>query len=169
LTTFRRSNLVFKSIALVLACLFFVNDLVWAIPDYSRANPSNKTTLAAESRFNRITPFFDKHEPNFRNMAGFVDAAITLKRLIIDAPLVNDLNVARAINKLNATTFKDGAVRIEKMEDRELAGNKYKCVVFNFDGGRRTVDAFFLKGYSKLHPEKQAALRKELSSRLSRP
>ena len=155
-----RYSVLFKAIAIVLVCLFAVNDDAWAQPTASYS-PSN-STLAAQSSFNRITPFFKKNGLDFKNRAGLIYAVGRLNGLFTDQNF-NNVEIRRAINKLNSQIFRDGTVRIdETIQDRKLIGKEYKCVTFNFVKDEKIVEVLFLKDYDKLPTEKQAELRKEL-------
>ncbi len=141
MTIFRRSNLLFKSIATALVCLFFVNDLAWAIPGYKLTNPPNKATLAPESRFN---PFFEKYGLDFKHMAAVTYAAARLNEVVTNNPL-KGLLIEREINRLNRL-FPDGTVKIgQGLRPRNFKGKEYKSAIFDFVKEGKRFDLLFLE------------------------
>lgn len=154
-----RYRVLYKAIALAIVCLFLVNDIAWA-QNYSNYHPSN-TTLAAQSSFNRITPFFEEHGLEFKNRAGLICVAIRLNKLFNKQNL-DDVEISRAINRLNSQVFSDKAVRIdESIQKRKLIGNDYSCVIFNFEKDGRIIEALFLREAFKILAGKE--LPQELS------
>jgi signal transduction histidine kinase/radical SAM superfamily enzyme YgiQ (UPF0313 family) len=151
-----------KIISTLLVCLFLLNDISWAIPQ-GYSSPE-QATLAIESQFNRITPFFKANELNFEDRADFLYAAVKLKKLFIDEKF-DEFKIQRTINKLNAQLSSIGKIKIEEgIQDCNLNGYEYRSIIFDFvnDGKVTQIEAFFLKGYGNLPAEKQAQLRKEL-------
>ena len=66
-----------KIIAIVIVCLFLVNDIIWADPKSFVSARSD--TLAVESRFK---PFSEKHGLNFQNTVKVALIATKLKGFV---------------------------------------------------------------------------------------
>ena len=140
-----RSNLIFKSISLVLVCAFLASDISWAAPsDY---NHPQQSTLAPELR---LKPFSIKHGLDFNNVFAASYMAAELRKLFL-------AGTARPgqIISLNKRRFPNGEVEINPdMEEGTLSsGNKWALAEFNFKNESKRIKVLLLKDYTDLTPQ----------------
>ncbi|MDD5427995.1 MAG: hypothetical protein PHI58_02030, partial [Candidatus Omnitrophica bacterium] len=127
---------LFKAIAAILLCAFLLSDIAWAMPQ--GRDPSIHATLATESRFNRITDFFNGNRLDFKMRADVLYAAVRLRELILGQGALNEdkvIAIKREINTLNRR-FPGGAAKISEdvklYKELESSGRKYHSVTFEF-------------------------------------
>jgi len=78
----KKSNILLKAVALMVACVFFADTITYAAPSYS-----NATNLAPELR---LRPFLAKNGLEFVNQFAVATAAAQLR----------DINSTRGIRKI---------------------------------------------------------------------
>lgn len=145
-----RHSLWLKTMAMVVVCLFLVNDIMYAQPDLA------KSTLSPQSR---LKPFFEKHGLELQNIATIIMAASELKGLVIDKKVREGAIYTKieALNKL----FQNGEVEIEKKilsDVFKCSGKEYKYAVFHFKKEKKTFNILFFEDHTALTPAELAEL-----------
>lgn len=126
----KRHSLFHKAIAVVVVCLFLVNDLAFA---------AQSSTLAPELR---LKPFIAKHLGEFKDVVAISEIACGLRNLIRERK-VREGDVARLNNKLQKHE-----VSIEDFIDNGgvlPSGKKYALATFNFKKDGKKIQALFFK------------------------
>ena len=78
----------FKVIALLVVCLFFINNLAWAYPDF-KLQPNNTHTLQAQSTF---TPVLDLVDDEYRGQAE--KEMQLIRKMVMRGEEFQDINAA---------------------------------------------------------------------------
>jgi len=142
-----KHSICFRTIALILVCLFLVNDLSWAAPSY---NSSFQTTLAPELR---LKPFFEKHGLDFKNIFSVYLVAAELRNLAT-AKEVRDSRIVK-LNRI----FQNGEIEIEKDVGKdkfietyylECTGRKCRYAILNFKKDNAKIKILFPENPSTL-------------------
>ncbi len=151
---FRYSVLV-KAIALAVACLFIINDIVWA-QDFSVS--SSKSTLAPQLR---LKPFFDKY--GIRDGFSMNYAVAELRNLFTSGGLFIGENVREGnIKRLNIRHFPKGKIEIgTNLEKGSLSsGREWAIATFKFNEEKKQLKVLLLKDYANFSPKDLEELRK---------
>lgn len=138
----RNHSILFKSISIVLVCLFAVSDIAWAQPSSFSASNSN---LAPELRFKT---FSENHDLEFHNVVNAAYAAVELRNLFKERP-IRESDIVR----LNGKYFHSGDVKIDtniRQEGLKLAsGRRYAIITVKFAKDKK-VDILLLEDYTNL-------------------
>ena len=140
-----RYTLLFRAIALVMACLFLANDIAWTDPSaFSRSTQT--ATLAPESRLN---PFITRHLPAFQDRVALICAVGKLKKLVNDVE-VRESHISR-LNKELRASLRNEAIEIRMPEQLHKlpSGIRYALVEFNFKNHGQKIQALFIKNYTE--------------------
>lgn len=139
-------NLLFRPIAIVLACLFLADSTFCAEISAPFSVSATKSTLAAESR---VKPFLDANALDIKNVFAVAYAAGRLRELLIGSHVPDD-RITTEINRLNRF-FPYGAVKIQEgIKDGalETTGRAYKYAVFEFGESKKPIHALFFPDYT---------------------
>ncbi|MCX5678373.1 MAG: ARMT1-like domain-containing protein [Candidatus Omnitrophica bacterium] len=136
-------SILFRAIALFVACLFLANDISWAVPSSYSNYLETTTTLAVESR---LKPFFEKHGLDFQNMFSVYCVTAELRNLIMkrevrDSDIVRlNRNLPQDEIQIERETVKSKFIKAASFES---TGKDYKYAILNFKkSGKRIKMAF---------------------------
>jgi len=137
-------SILFKTIVIIVVCLFLVNDIVWANPS-RLSDSSQNATLAPELRLN---PFFDKHLPNFQDRMALIYATGELRNLVRSGE-VREGHIVRLNNELRERLQSeaveiDGVVKAGSL----TSGKQYTIAVFNFKEDGKKIEVLVFKDYT---------------------
>jgi len=136
-----RYTILFKAIALTLACLMLANDIAWSDPSGPTRYPQS-ATLAAESR---LKPFFEKHDLEFKNLATVISATIKLRNLF-RAGEVRESHIVRLNSELREKLRGDAIEIGTAIETGKLAsGKRYSTAVLSFKKENKKISVLFLR------------------------
>ncbi|MDO8525206.1 MAG: hypothetical protein Q7S07_01805, partial [Candidatus Omnitrophota bacterium] len=158
----RRSNLIFKSIAALIACAFLINDLAFAADIYNKTSP-DQSTLAP---YLRLKPFFTANDLDFKNIFALYCAADSLKKIAFNKE-ATDGDVAR-LNKslLQSSNGEIGIVKDtgkDNFIETEYIGNtekrcRYAVIEFKKAKGRPRIKVQFTDDPDKLNEDELRGL-----------
>jgi glyoxylase-like metal-dependent hydrolase (beta-lactamase superfamily II) len=137
-----KSNILLKSVVLMVSCVFFIDAAAYAAP-----TQFNATTLAAESR---LKPFFQERGLEFMNRFAVHVAAARLR----------ELNSTRGIRKSDVMNLNKGFVNDAVYIDPEIrtsrlktTGRVYKYATFYFGQEKKPIEVRFIKDHKNLTNE----------------
>ena len=159
----KKSNILLKAVALVVACVFFVDTISYAAPSIRTA-----TNLAAESRFkpfsDRFGSFSSKYDLDFNTFAMALLAAGEIREKINLGILIKKRDLQEINRKLTKIGTRLG-IEDDDFGERELKASKkgsqprkYKYVTFYFGDEKKRIEARFIKDHESLIEEERQEL-----------